>query len=382
MATSKVKPTSDIASGHAIRDADTLLFLGAGASQFAGYHTFRRFGELITDPLVRHLEQLPSQSDETPRLILSLNQALRDMQRPATHDNYLWLLTDYHNFCEKFDTHTGLQDRFPRIRDEIHSFNSTTVTVINDLTQTTFCHYSRRRNTGRAGQEVRSLYEDLASLNSRSKPFLPVFTTNYDLLIEDLFDESRTPVRVPLSNGIPGRVRGGETWSPRAYDDVGIQLHRLHGCVAWFNRTPGQADATVAFDRPERLDGDLLQRLCVMFPGRELQIGRNPHGFAFRRFYSHLLRCRRVVFVGFSFRDDDVMQILLAANAARREALQIIILDPRIEAAEVITNLNGAALRSPFQALVPHDDTIRCLRTDFGAIGCRAQILAHLNLNN
>ena len=87
--------------GQGVRSVETLLFLGAGASQFAGYHTFRRFGDLITDRVVRHQEKLPEQSDETPRLIESLNQALRDMHRPTTHDNYLWLLTDYHTFCGK-----------------------------------------------------------------------------------------------------------------------------------------------------------------------------------------------------------------------------------------------------------------------------------------
>jgi len=359
---------------------DTLLFLGAGASQFAGYHTFQRFGELITDPVVRLKEGLPHQSDETPRLIESLNQALRDMHRPTTHDNYLWLLTDYHTFCGKFDTHIGLQDRFPRIRDEIHAFDSTIVTVINDLTQTTYCHYSRQRDLGPIGQEVRSLYEELALLNSNTEPFLPVFTTNYDLLLEDMFnDKHNSSVAVPLITGIPSRTRKKGKWRPRLYKRGGVHLYRLHGCVAWFRASEDQSQNTVAFARPDSLDGDMLNRLCVMFPGRELQIGNDPHGYAFRHLYACLLCCKKAVFIGFSFRDDDVMQILLAANATREKPLQMRIIDPSIGRNEVRENLQEAGLRSPFMAAVPPPSAIRCLRMDFGETGCKQRVLKFLD---
>ena len=284
-----------------VGNIDTLLFLGAGASQFAGYHTFQRFGDLITDPVVRLKEGLPDQSDETPRLIESLNQALSAMHRPTTHDNYLWLLTDYHTFCGKFDTHSGLQDRFPRIRDEIHAFDSTIVNVINDLTQTTYCHYCRQRDLGPKGQEVRSLYEELSIINNSTDPFLPVFTTNYDLLIEDMFDDKRdSSVAVQLINGIPNRTRKGAKWNPKLYQKGGVHLYRLHGCVAWFRAPEDQSQNPVSFARPDCLDGDMLSRLCVMFPGRELQVGNDPHAYAFRRLYSYLLCCKKAVFIGFS----------------------------------------------------------------------------------
>ena len=363
-----------------VGNVDTLLFLGAGASQFAGYHTFQRFGDLMTDPVLRLKEGLPDQSDETPRLIGSLNQALRDMHRPTTHDNYLWLLTDYHTFCGKFDTHSGLQDRFPRIRDEIHAFDSTTVTVINDLTQTTYCHYSQQRDPGPISQEVRSLYETLALMNSSAEPFLPVFTTNYDLLLEDMFEEKHdSSIAVPLINGIPSRTRKGAKWSSKPYEKGGVQLHRLHGCVAWFRPSEDQSQDSVAFARPDKLDGDMLSRLCVMFPGRELKIGNDPHGYAFRRLYSYLLQCRKAIFIGFSFRDDDVMQVLLAANAAREDPLQMRIIDPSVGRDEIRENLRGARLRSPFMAVVPPLSAMRCLRIDFGETGCKQRVLAFLD---
>ncbi len=298
------------------------------------------------------------------------------MKRPATHDNYLWLLTDYHNFCEKFDTHTGLQSRFPRISDDIRSFDRLSTTVINDLTKTTFCHYSRPRETGAIGEEIRSLYEDLASQNDPTDPFLSIFTTNYDLLLEDIFTDSRRlPAKVPFCNGIPGRTRRGAKWTPKAYANTGINLYRLHGCIGWFQDNMEDPGASVSFCRPDSIDADFINRLCVMYPGRELERGRNPHGFGFKALFHALLNCRAVLFIGFSFRDDDVMQVLLAANALRVHPLRLLMVDPRITPGDVLHNLEGAARRSAFQVKLPSETEFDWLRTSFGYNGIKQAVL-------
>jgi len=357
--------------------ADTVLFLGAGASEFAGYKTFRDFGDLILDSVLRYKERLPEMSVDTPRLIAESRTALERMHRPATHDNYLWLLTDYHNFCGKFDTHAGLQARFPKIKDEVHSFDTASMTVINDLTKTTFCHYSRPRDTGTAGEEVKSLYEELAIQNKYNEPFLPIFTTNYDLLIEDLFTETRkASPRVPLVNGIPGRTRHGSKWTPKAYEASGIHLYRLHGCVSWFKDPQSEQ---ISFNRPDEISGDLLSNLCVMFPGRELERGIDPHGFGFKTLYSSLLTCQKVLFIGFSFRDDDVMHILLAANASRKRPFRYLVIDPRIGPTEVLKNLRGAARRSAFRVQLPQETNISCLNLNFGKPNFKNTVLKFIN---
>jgi hypothetical protein len=356
------------------RPVDTVLFLGAGASDFAGYQTFRGFGDLILDPLLRYKEGLPSIAPETPRLISEIHEALERMQRPATHDNYLWLLTEYNNFCEKFDTHTALQERFPPIKDDVRSFHALSTSAINDLTKTTFCHYSRYRKAD-ARTEIRSLYEELAILNDNNAPFLPVFTTNYDLLIEDTFDEAyNIPGKLVLYNGIPGCTRPGTQWSSDAYQDTGISLYRLHGCIAWFCNGHEQASAPV-WRRSETIDTNLLSRMCVMFPGREIEHGRDPHGFGFKLLFNSLLHCRRVLFIGFSFRDDDVMQVLLAANALRDEPLTILIIDPRLTRGDVLRQLEGAARRSASLVRIPSEGNVRSKRMRFGEANCRNDVL-------
>lgn len=362
-----------------LRQASTVLFLGAGASAFAGYQTFRGFGDLILNDLIRFKEGLPVIAPETPRLISELNEALRRMRRPATHDQYLWLLTEYQNFCEKFDVHTGLQDRFPRISDEVHAFGGVATAAIGDVTKTTFSHYSRQRDTGAVGEEIRSLYEELAARNDHTEPFLPIYTTNYDLLIEDLFaDPQKTEHSIPLCNGIPGRTRRGAKWTPSAYQTAGVHLYRLHGCVGWFNEPQNKGGTEVVFQRPDQISGDLLNRLCVMFPGHEKERGKDPHGFGFRLLYSSLLTCRTVVFIGFSFRDDDVMQILLAANAARERPLRILMIDPRVGEQEALGNFGGAASRSAFHVRLPQTADMTWLRMNFGVPGLKNTMMDYI----
>src|ERR1035441_8107606 len=78
-----------------------VVFLGAGASQFAGYRTFQSFDTLFFDAHVREVERLPPVSDSTLQLMRELKSSL-EHQRPVravTHDNYLWLLNQYRQFC-------------------------------------------------------------------------------------------------------------------------------------------------------------------------------------------------------------------------------------------------------------------------------------------
>ena len=213
----------------------TAVFLGAGSSDFAGYQTFRTFGDLMLDPLLRYRKGLPSLSPETPNLIREIHEALKNMGRPTTHDNYLWLLTNYRDFCTKFATHSGLLRRFPRISNEIRSFDDTMAVATMDITRTTYLHYSSSQSNLPTGAEVVTLYEDLARRNNPRKPFLPIFTTNYDLLLEDLFTGSSSHGSLPLVNGIPGITREDQYWTQAEYASrYGIHLYRVHGCAGWF----------------------------------------------------------------------------------------------------------------------------------------------------
>jgi hypothetical protein len=218
-------------------------------------------------------------------------------------------------------------------------------------------------------QKVLSLYENIAELNG-ADAVLPIFATNYDMLIEDLTSEfgGRGDRPVILANGISRQVQELATWDRQEYhldngDGCLLKLHRLHGCACWFYHSQG--DDKVYFHRRDAKfqPGD---KLCAMYPGRETQIGIGPHGHSFHTFYQELQACELAIFIGFSFRDDDVMHILLKALAERKGKLRILVVDQLYTKADVKNKLADAATRMAFPARLPESEEIDSLTLSFG----------------
>jgi hypothetical protein len=190
------------------------------------------------------------------------------------------------------------------------------------------------------------------------------------MLIEDLVEEFgiQGNRQVTLTNGISGRTQELATWKYQEYTsekhgECLLRLYRLHGCTCWFYH--GQGDDGVYFHRRDATHqpGD---RLCAMYPGRETLKGIGPHGHSYRRFYQQLQVCDLVVFIGFSFRDDDVMHVLLKALAERAGALKILVVDRLYTKEDIKNKLAEAAKRTTFPTRLPEDNEIDSIKMSFG----------------
>lgn len=373
-------PTRKSTKGLSLNDTSNgashaVLFLGAGASQFAGYFTFRNFDRLLLSPYVRANAGLPVLDPDIERFLGEVRQALIDIPRPTTHDNYLWLLNNYKDFCTKFKTHAGVQRRFDKIHAQITPFSDTIEHVMDAITYTTLQHYGTQRPLDSAANEVRAFYLRLAELNFPGSPHLQIFTTNYDLLLENLLsplpDDEQT---IPLVTGIPNSTQEGGCWSSELFSQskLGIHLHRLHGCVAWFYH--GSIDPNV-YHHQLSPSLDWKSNLCVMFPGREIFPGKNPHGFAFRKLHEAFLSSTLVAFIGFSFRDDDVVHSLLAANAARQRPLRLVVVDPHLTEDDLFRALEDATTRLTLPFRIPTLNQVRFSDVDFGSPGSCEPVL-------
>jgi hypothetical protein len=186
--------------------------------------------------------------------------------------------------------------------------------------------------------------DDVAILGQKFRKLrFQMIADNYDLLFEDLFASGSTMSQrnLPLITGIEQVAAEGRPWSPSTYENGtrGIHYYRLHGCVCWYYHGP--TDRTVYYHRttpaPEKINN-----LCAMYPGRELYRGDDPHGYSFRRMEQALKQCEAAVFIGFSFRDDDVMHILVVADACRSTPLPIIVVDPNLRRCDVMSRLEEA----------------------------------------
>jgi hypothetical protein len=354
-------------------DPKVMLFLGAGASSFAGYYTFFDFPELLFNAELRQRENFPSLTPNTERILKAIKVSLDRNNIAPTHDNFLWRLDSYTHLLRLNQSDDALQD-FLRENTKLWALHTCTVQAINQISGTTVHHYSANRvqhakqNNPALYGNMRSVYEfyrTLADFNGKNA-YLPVFTTNYDMFIEDLTEEFSSKKQKPdiLVNGIQNNTHEESAWSPHYYaTPLGFHIFRLHGCVCWFYHS--REDNNVYLHRRNAIYQE-TGNMCAMYPGRETKIGLNPHGFAFNNLYRSLQSCEIAVFIGFSFRDDDVLHVFLKALAERKEKPRILIVDCLYTSSDIQNKLKDSASRSAFPSQIPNNAQIKSLKTRFG----------------
>jgi hypothetical protein len=352
-----------------------LLYLGAGASSFANYRTFADFPLLLFDKKIRQAEQLPSLPPNAERLLGAIKDSLEKIDGWTTHDRFLWTLNEYQKLLDLNVSDLALQP-FLRAATQLYDLYICTTEAVNVMANTTIRHYSSNKVNDAKGnnlaafnnmQRVWSFYSELAKLNGPLS-CLPIFTTNYDMLIEDLYTEFSSPgANSKLVNGIANLDRDGGEWSSNLYahtrSSSTFHLYRLHGCACWYYHQQGDSSVYCHRNNSSNMG---VRNLCAMYPGLEHEKGAGPHGFGFRRFYNLLQKCKMIIFIGFSFRDDDVMHILLKALAERHDSLKILVVDKLYSSQNIQGRLKEGARRSTFPTYVPAIKEIEALTIDFG----------------
>jgi len=347
-----------------------VLFLGAGASSFAGYYTFAAFSDLLFDKELRNREGLPPIDRSTEKILKEIETSLKNRRIPTTHDNFLWKLNSYADLSELVAQDPVVKSRLGTT-DRLFDFESQTRAALEEITATTIQHYSVNRVPKAKQHEqerhnrmrrVLQFYYSLASLTDPNAQYLPVFTTNYDMLIEDLVSD--TGYATSFFTGFPGYTTESASWSPNNYPTElrGLHLYRLHGCVCWFYHGPHDPD--VYFHRRDCCSRP-REYLCALYPGREIYSGLDPYKTGFRKFYELLITCKLAVFIGFSFRDYDVMHILLRANAQRQKPMKMLIFDSLYQDRDILANLSEASKKSLFPCRIPALNEVQSICGNF-----------------
>lgn len=191
-----------------------------------------------------------------------------------------------------------------------------------------------------------SLFSELARLNNGE---LHVFTTNYDCSYQVLAS-ARSNLRF-LSHIDNGNGRFSERWffsQPDLENASGdlIYVHRLHGCVGWFNTCidPDVMDMGMNCGSIREIwgsgskldigDDDYLHNMCIKLLAAQL-VGSNPvFSSAFEEFTHHLRKTAKLLVWGYSFRDLEVMRHIDHAMAMRSKPFQLLYLDPYLTEAK------------------------------------------------
>ncbi len=194
-------------------------------------------------------------------------------------------------------------------------------------------HYSKIEE-----QKAYELYAPLLELSKlkRFRP-LPIFTTNYDLAIEKAYELGGA---IRLIDGFSRPFATTPRWSREEYDDyatfVGreIMLFKLHGSVDWVCTPSG----TIQRVESRQRDPGGMQTI-IAYPSR---LKKEIHEEPFRTNYDYLLACllhaKLCVVIGFSFRDQEIVEEIRQAIELN-ERLELMIFDPNAEA--IKTHLEG-----------------------------------------
>ena len=370
------------------------LFLGAGASVCAGYRTFQSFPNLIFDSLPEAHQRRKSKVWAIHDLLENIQRYLHMTRKPFTHDHYMRVLVDYRELLQQLRQDKELRLRFvstTALENQFRKFDDVVERAIEFITERTIDHYSKNRVHPYDDNQIKPLDQQIAEnllmfhhqlglRNDPNTPFLPVFTTNYDLFIEHLRDEyantNNNIKNFKLVNGFgaDGIPQNGAPWDESHYDKIGgMHYFRLHGCVAWHNQTPDDIEDNSSPNIQFRL-GELSPEeksaICAMLPGNKNSHANPLYAFAFRKFYQVLLNTEIMVFIGFSFQDRDVNHLLLAVNEQRQRQnttpLKVVIVDPNRESKQIVEIFKNVINESYLPLRNLEETQIACLTYRFG----------------
>ena len=291
------------------------IFLGAGASSFAKLPTVNSFFRCSWPPG----EQVDWACSEIARRIAIYEGTKENMKWPDfdAEKIFAWL-----EILEKVD-------RFNRESGQSVISNSRGQAIQGaDLISRL-----RRKIVKVYGPEVdseslrlhlhRSLFKMLDALTPKTDP-LYLFTTNYDTLLEQLFEgwgdsKEISPQRLRICTGFrPGRAG---PWEPELYEEEPkdgerlIRLIKLHGSVTW-KRDSAKSGRPVETGWREPTEQD-----CLLYFGYKSIPEQEPFIRLHDLLKTALLRCETMIAIGFRFADPyirEVFNFALEANPKLR----------------------------------------------------------------
>jgi len=398
------------------RRRDVIFFTGAGASAWAGYRTFMNFPSMFwpsgNDPAKLEV------AEKERHLLKEMEVHLKKRHLPLTLDWYLYLIHQYQQVTSHIVSHTILRERILTGSAQwasVQELRRLLMTLKNRICRLTALHYRRPatleakiQQMGVDGvnldrKKIDTLYDTFRSVYGESVSEINIFTTNYDILPEYLFSDSeyfkalRGGDKSPflLDNGFQGfdatsnfgeekgRLILRGTASVEDEQDTGqekprIVVHRLHGCVSWLHGNLG--DEKIYFDMRDPVQiADFPEKLCVSYPGHEQLYGRRPYFSAFQALADSFRTARIAIFVGFSFRDVEIIAVVGRSLYSRVQKSstfpRFIVVDPQLTVEEIRERISYAATATAGPTISWSNVSIKIVSATFPSDEATAGIL-------
>jgi len=311
-----------------ITSAPVVILTGAGASVPLGKPTTAQFVESIDG----------DQRREHGRVWSELVRSCSDMWHTD--------LVDVEMILQHVGDMLDLADRVRRdynlvaIADNAKSICDRYRTIESQLCEAVVERYSDVP-PARATALYKPLFKGLRA-HPRTRT-LPIFTLNYDLAVET----AATRLSVPLVDGVRRGAPARSRWSAAEFhryaprDELTVVLFKLHGSTTW---AWGKDGSLVELPSGTGKDPGAF-RHALLYPYLSPKgLEREP----FKTGYAYLAGClgkaEVLLIVGTSLRDQHLVEVLRSVVAAN-SGLQLLVVDPRVDAPALAAVLQAAPER-------------------------------------
>ena len=291
-----------------VKSSEIVFFLGAGASVKAGVPTTFSFVNEYIDSI-----QEPAKKETIKKIVNTLEQWKKEKNQPNNEKIDIELL---------LETLTKLKDRdqepllsfFPGgifILGEYYDKDP----LINDLKD-----FIKTKAIIESEEKVRYL-QSFRELIEESRP-LDIISVNYDTCIEQFCNF----YRLTYQDGFD------VNWNPSVFqkEHTDIRLYKIHGSVMWYQSDRGGYIKSTVMTRESKIQlitGEKAENL-MLYPMHKWDFAEPLLELLVEM--KHILEsgsCKFLIVVGYSFRDDYIIRILIDA-ARKNKELQLILIDP------------------------------------------------------
>jgi len=341
------------ASGRGeVNRSGVALLVGAGGSTPFGLPTMARFIEHLTS-------RIKSELNICFRTDLSLLDRILKSQAPDT--------LDLEQVMEATYALTQLGDPivaklYPNLHpDSMHIVPTSTVAGLASRAMT-FLQDEIFKVYGKTLEDrvIREVYNPVLDA-LRNHGIRGVFTTNYDMVLDDLFYKLKA---LPVVNGFGEDGLG--RWQGFA-DRPGKPCYcKLHGSLNWLR--DAKTGLVAATGPPTRAASDRSKEV-ILYPFRKGFVSFQPFFAMFDRFWSVLRQVGLLVVAGYAMRDDLVAEPVTAEAKQAENPLTVVIVDNR-----------ARSIAHQLSQLGVPEDSLQPLELDWGGADTGPALAATIDL--
>ena len=272
----------------------TTLFLGAGASAFAGCPTTKKLRDLTLGNIRKKLGD-PIDGAESIRLRfiehIVQDTRLDDIEKVySCADHILTAHNTYSGVVLDAMTYSGggIGMNLPDMLNALRTLKR----VIHETVLNSFTVDGGQKN------DIEKMYGSLIDVVGSASGSVDIITTNYDNVIETYCNHTDTRW---VDGFVPSRNGDHRVWKDSwDMEDGCVRLVKLHGSAAWQR----DGDSIIEMQRPG-LRGDDDDVLIAPTLGAK-DYRREPFPQLFKQCDDILSRTKALIVIGYSFRDDGI----------------------------------------------------------------------------